>query len=206
MTKQGCFVVLALIFCSLLLTGCVGSVWTGATLIYDRHSIYKKWDDYELAARAGHALFDDKMFKQDGCSIDVAVFNGDVLLAGHVPTQALRQEAESRMEKLPDYRRIFNQLAINGQPGNLVQDGWITTKIRSRIFADSSINPHAFKIVTDDRIVYLMGDVKPAQAEKVIYIARNTTGVKRVVKLMKYYNLSDKPNLSAATSTVNAAS
>ncbi len=74
-----------------------------------------------------------------------------------------------------------------------MEDNWITTKIRSKILADSTIDPNDFKVVTADQIVYLMGDVIPEQAAKVIHIARTCTGVKRVVKLFKYYNLSDKP-------------
>ena len=38
-----------------------------------------------------------------------------------------------------------------------------------------------------------MGDVIPKEAAIVIQIARRCPGVKRVVKLLKYYNLSDKP-------------
>ena len=52
-----------------------------------------------------------------------------------------------------------------------------------------------FKVVTSERIVYLMGDVIPAEAARVIYFARTCEGVKRVVKLFKYYNLSDHPEL-----------
>ena len=35
--------------------------------------------------------------------------------------------------------------------------------------------------------MYLLGDVKKEQANKVIGIARNASGVTRVVKLLKYY-------------------
>jgi hypothetical protein len=38
-----------------------------------------------------------------------------------------------------------------------------------------------------------MGDVIPKEANIVIQIARECAGVKRVVKLFKYYNLDDKP-------------
>lgn len=191
MKKQGClFVVLVLVCC--FLSGCLSSLWTGAELIYDRHNLYKKVGDYQLSAQAHQALYQDGVFKQDNCSIDLAVFNGDILLAGHVPSLDLRQEAVARISALSGYRRLFNQLDILAQSGNRLEDSWITTKIRSRIFADSSIDPKVFKVITSDRIVYLMGDVRPKQAAQVISIARHTTGVERVVKLFKYYNLSNR--------------
>ncbi|STX45086.1 hemolysin, lipoprotein [Legionella donaldsonii] len=191
MRKQGCFAVIFL-SCSLL-TGCLGGVWTGATLVYDRHNVYKKLSDYELSAEAHRVLYEDNVFKTEGCAIDLAVFNGDILLAGHVPSLELRETAIKRISALSGYRRLFNQMDISQQPSNTLEDSWITTKVRSQIFADSAIDPNAFKVITSDRIVYLMGDVRPAQAAVVINIARNTAGVERVVKLLKYYNLSGKP-------------
>jgi osmotically-inducible protein OsmY len=179
----------------MLFTGCwSSSLWTGANLVYDRHDVYKQVSDFQLAATANRALYKDMKFKCASCEVDVAVFNGDILLAGHVPNVYLRQEAQKRV-LIPGYRRIFNQLAISYLPENLVEDGWITTKIRSRILADSSIDPDQFKIVTVDRVVYLLGDVVPSQARNVVYIARSCEGVKRVVKLFKYYHLTDSDKL-----------
>lgn len=177
---------------SSVLSGCVTSLWTGANLIYDRHHVYKQVDDFQLAADANRVLFKDKQFKARDCYVDLTVFNGDLLVSGHVPTPELRQMVQQRLTTLTGYRRLFIQLSIHSAPGHLIQDSWITTRIRSRILADSRIDPKAFKVVTSDRIVYLMGDVHPSQANLVIQIARKTSGVKRVVKLLKYYNLSDQ--------------
>ena len=192
MTTRAIAVIWILIF-SALLTGCITEVWTGATVVYDRHNIYKKISDYQLAANASRALYKDKVFKRDDCHIDLAIINGDILMAGSVPTAELRKEAFDRISVLKDYRRIFNQLSITQRQDNVIEDDWITAKIRSQIFADSDINPHDFKVVTTNQIVYLMGDVIPEEAARVIHIARACAGVKRVVKLFKYYNLSDHP-------------
>ena len=178
---------------SILLTSCITDVWTGATMIYDRHNIYKTIGDIKLAAGTNRALFKDSLLKCTECSIDVAVFKGDILLSGHVPSNELREEAYERVAKVPGYRRLFNQLSTHQLTNTTMQDDWITTKIRSGIFADAEIDPHSFKVVTSDQIVYLMGDVIPSEAQRVIQIARKCSSVKRVVKLFKYYNLSDKP-------------
>lgn len=193
MYKHGCLA-LVLFVSTACLTGCITNVWTGVSLVYDRHNIYKKLSDYQLAANASRALYKDKMFKRADCSIDLAIINGDILLAGHVPTDILRQEAFQRITDLCGYRRIFNQLAIGQIANDSLQDDWITAKIRSQIFTDAAIDPHQFKVVTSERIVYLMGDVIPTEANRVIHIARSCSGVKRVVKLFKYYNLSDHPD------------
>jgi len=181
---------------SSLLTGCLGSVWTGAALFYDRHNVYKKIDDYTLSMSAHHTLFDDKLLRKDGCYLDLAVFNGDILLAGHLPSAKLRSLAEHRIKSLSGYRELFFQIAIQDEEGQNLNDAWITTKIRSRIIADSAIDPNQFKVITVDGIVYIMGDVRPKQASRAIEIARETNGVVRVVKLLRYYNLSETPSES----------
>ncbi|CDZ76178.1 outer membrane lipoprotein [Legionella massiliensis] len=190
MIKQGRLVVILLIG-SWLQLGCLSSLWTGASLFYDRHNVYKQVDDFQLATKANRAIYKNNDFKERNCSIEIAVFNGDILLTGYASTLELRQEAVQRISALKGYRRIINQIDISSKPDNNVEDSWITAKIRSQIIADSAIDPHAFKVITSDRIVYLMGDVRPHQATRVINIARNTEGVERVVKLFKYFNLSE---------------
>ena len=183
----------SILLCSLCLSGCISDIWTGANLVYDRHNVYIKIDDFKLNANASRALYHDRVFKRDDCSIELAVLNRDILLVGRVPTEALRQEAYTRIQNVPGKRRLFKQLAVNRTAEDPVLDSWITAKIRSYIFADADIDPHQFKVLTYGQIVYLMGDVVPSQAEKVIRFARECRSVSRVVKLFKYYNLSDKP-------------
>lgn len=176
-----------------LLSSCASQVLTGAGLIYDRHNVYIKLNDFQINAQANRILYQDMLFKYPDTTIEIAVFNRDVLLVGHVPTIALREEAYRRVASIQGIRRLFNELEVGRFLDDNVRDSWITTKIRSHILANSDIDPHQFKVVTSRRVVYLMGDVIPLQATQVINYARQTVGVRRVVKLFKYYNLSDKP-------------
>jgi osmotically-inducible protein OsmY len=189
--KERLIVLTILLVCCL--SGCLGTVWTGASVVYDRHSMYQKLNDYHLLAEVNDVLAVNKTFNNSSCVIDIAVFHGDVLLAGHLPSPDMLAELRHRLSEIKGYRRLFIELSIRHVSSNSVQDSWITAKIRSQIFADSSIDPNAFKIVTSDRIVYLMGDVKAVQADKVIKIASSTYGVERVVKLLRYFTwTSDK--------------
>ena len=182
----------AMILSSALLSGCISEIWTGASTVYNRHSLYKNLSDFQLGANTNRAVYKDKTFKRKDCVIDIAVLNGDILLAGHVPTAALKAEAIDRVRSLHEYRRLFNQISVGPYNDNRLRDDWITTKLRSKILANSNLDPNSFKVVTSDFIVYLMGDVHPDQARRVIYMARTCSGVKRVVTLFKYYHLSDQ--------------
>jgi osmotically-inducible protein OsmY len=173
-----------------LLSGCLGlsGAWTGATWFYDRHDFYKKMTDYQLVAEANRALYHDAKFKHYGCSIDVAALNGDLLMVGHVPNDMLREEAYQRVARKGGYRRFFKQITVGYFADNTAEDAWITAKIRSQMTADSNIDPHQFKVITFDRVVYLMGDAFPEDAKRVLDIARQTSEVVRVVKLFKYFH------------------
>ncbi len=191
MGKQGCCL-LVVILSLALLTGCVGSLWTGASLVYDRHNIYKTVNDYQLQSQVSTALNRDQQLKCDMCYVDVAVFRGDILIAGHVPSQELLDEINEQLSHVKGQRRLFNQLRLMTSAPSSRFDSWITTKIRSRILLDDRIDPKAFKVVTVDRVVYLMGDVDPKQADLVIGISRHAAGVEHVVKMMKYFTYIPK--------------
>ncbi|WP_298624167.1 BON domain-containing protein [uncultured Legionella sp.] len=195
MLKQGRFTLLLLLI-AFSISGCVGTLWTGASLLYDRHDVYKKLNDYNLLAEVNKVLAVHRTFNNSRCVLDLAAFNGDILIAGHVPSDELLDELKQRLATLKNYRRLFNYVKVMQVSSNSVQDSWITTKIRSQIFADDSIDPDTFKIITSDRIVYLMGDVKPDQAAKVIKIARFTRGVEKVVNMMKFFTYQNPGNVA----------
>lgn len=172
-----------------LLTGCVGAVWTGASLVYDRHNVYKKMEDYQLAIDAQALIDKDGALKNKGCQLEIAVFNADVLLVGRVPDDALLALIKKRLMGWTTPRAVYNEIKVRAEPLDSLQDTWITTKIRSQMLSYSEINPKAFKIVTSDAVVYVMGEVQADQAETVLAIARSTAGVRWVVKLLHYYRL-----------------
>lgn len=170
----------------------VSHIWTGASLAYDRYSLYKKLEDYDLTRQVDQALYQDHALKKPEADIELAVFNRDILLAGYVASQEKRLLAEARTrDAVGTDLTIYNQLRVTSvHDPDPMADSWITAKIRSAIFADADIPPKVFKIVTVDGTVYIMGHVLASHAEKVVNIARDTAGVKKVVTLMKYYQLT----------------
>ena len=177
---------LSALMASFMLSGCVGQVWTGVTMVYERHHIYRRFNDFQLSADVNRVLFEDRYFKNPHNVIDVTVFRGEVLLSGHLYNKQQLRKAVRRVKKVDDYRRLYNQLTVQDKPSSSFIDGWITTKIRTKIIMDSTIDPNRFKVVTSDKTVYLLGTVRPKQGEKVLAIARNTSHVKKVVMLWRY--------------------
>lgn len=178
---------IAFLLCmTMILTACVSEVWNGASFIYDRHELIKKVNDYQILMNTNKLLFLDNQLRSSECFLDIAVFHRDILIAGNLPSEALLRLAKLRLRQLKGYRALYNEIKVRPIPINSLSDTWITTKIRSRILADDSIDPKTFKIVTIDKVVYIMGDIMRDEARRVIDIARHTTEVMEVVSLLKY--------------------
>ncbi|MDO9460521.1 MAG: BON domain-containing protein, partial [Alphaproteobacteria bacterium] len=70
--------------------------------------------------------------------------------------------------------------------GNLAKDSWITTKLRTRILADTSIMDINYSIETVNGVIYLLGIAKTQEElSRVTNYARNISGVERVVSYVR---------------------
>ena len=65
-------------------------------------------------------------------------------------------------------------------------DGWITTKLKSKLLVKTGGDANRIKVVTTRSTVYLMGIVTQAEALSATEIARSVRGVSRVVKVFEY--------------------
>ena len=62
-----------------------------------------------------------------------------------------------------------------------VEDGWITTKIKSDFAIDKTVSAMNIHVNTDNGVVHLSGNAKNAdEVNRAIQIARNVKGVKSV--------------------------
>lgn len=119
--------------------------------------------------------------------INIDSFNGIVLLTGQVPNEQLRDLAGSTVAKINSIQQVHNELT-SGTPTDFQTrsiDSWITTKIKTKLIA-SSIQSRRIRIITEARTVFLMGLVSRYEADRITDVAKNTDGVKQVVKVFEY--------------------
>lgn len=185
-----------------LLSACLNSALTGAQLVYDRHAIEKQLTDQRIISMANRVIRKHKGLFSDS-RLSVASFNADLVVFGQVANKELKTKVSQLLATVPGVRRLFNELTV--RPPITVSesmfDSWITAKIRASILLDSQIDPRQFKVVTEDKVVYLIGDVTKAQGERLVNIAKSTDGVSKVIRVFRYYRyvskrLKMKPTLS----------
>ncbi len=120
--------------------------------------------------------------------INIYAYNGVVLLTGEVNTQELRGLAGDTARNFRGVRQVHNEILVQPRSTALARttDLWLKTKVRAKFIAEKDFDSSDIKIVTENKVVYLMGIVDRRQGQKAATIASTTSGVIRVVKAFEY--------------------
>lgn len=180
----------------LLLQGCVPMVIGagGAAAISsleDRRSAGTQIDDESIEVRASNRIGDRFGSK---VHVNVTAYNRNVLLTGEVPDERAREEAEKIVLAVPGVRGVTNDLQIAGASslGSRTNDSYLTLKVKAGLLDAKRVSPVYIKVVTEAGVVYLMGVVTDAEADEAVEIARNTGGVRKVVKAFEHCKATDE--------------
>lgn len=173
------------------LAGCaavaVGGVAATGTAAVDRRTAGTLIEDQTIEVKAYQALKADAELNEQA-HLNVTSYNTIILLSGETPTDAMRQRAMEIVKGIDKVTHVYNELSI-AAPSSMVSrssDSYITTKVKTKLFADKKISGIQVKVNTEKGVVYLMGIVSRAEAEIATDIARQTGGVQKVVKLFQY--------------------
>lgn len=172
------------------LSGCLPLVAAGAASVAlvatDRRSAGAQLDDAAIESRiSGEAgnRFGDK------AHVSVTSYNGIVLLTGEVPDESAREAMATLARSTDRVRGVQNELQV-APPAGLTErtnDTYLTSVVKTRFLeANDKFSATHVKVVTDRKVVYLMGIVKRAEADAAAAIAASTKGVARVVKVFEY--------------------
>jgi osmotically-inducible protein OsmY len=165
----------------------VGGVAATGTAAADRRTTGTLVEDQTIEVKAYKALKADAELNEQA-HLNVTSYNTVVLLSGETPTDAMRQRAMEIVKGIDKVTHVYNELSI-AAPSSMVSrssDSYITTKVKTKLFADKKISGIQVKVNTEKGVVYLMGIVSRAEAEIATDIARQTGGVQKVVKLFQY--------------------
>jgi osmotically-inducible protein OsmY len=185
---------LLIIISTFILQGCIFVVGAAAgaaaiAVVYDHRTLENTLQDTQLANTVADKIRNVAVLHNNS-HIEVTVFNRVALLTGETPNAAWRQQAETIVKSVPDITRVYNQITIQGPTSSLTRtsDSWITTKIKSHMLAMDDLKSSSIKVVTENGAVFLMGLVTREQADISVDIARQVSGVQRVIKIFQYKN------------------
>jgi osmotically-inducible protein OsmY len=180
---------------ALALQGCVPMVLgAGGAAAYssleDRRTTGTQIDDESIEVRASNRISDRFGSR---VHVNVTSYNRIALVTGEVPDERARDEIEKIVRAVPNVREVTNDLQVAGisSYASRANDTYLTSKVRGRLFDTKRVSPVHLKVVTEAGVVYLMGVVTEPEADEAVDIARNTGGVRKVVKVFEYCRPSD---------------
>lgn len=171
------------------LSGCVPALLAGAAggyIVYDDRSMRALEKDARIFHVIHKALVRNQQLQ--GSRIQSTSYKQVVLLTGQAPYASQRAIAEKFARSAPNVRKIYNEITIQNPISMLqrTEDSGITSNVRSHMLAKKGLESGAIRIVTENGVVYLMGDVTHPQADLAVDVAREIRGVQKVVKVFQY--------------------
>ena len=172
-----------------LLQGCVEMAVVGASAgvvsAVDRRTTGTQIEDEGIELRVANRIserFGDK------AHVNVIAFNRSVLLTGEVPDATAKAEVERIARGVTNVRGVTNEVQVAGVSAYSARasDSTITGKVKARFLDANRFNAIHVKVVTEAGVVYLLGLVTDKEAADATEIARTTSGVRKVVKVLEY--------------------
>lgn len=180
-SRPGSLLLLALLSVPLVLglSGCLKHRSTGSLI-----------DDNTMELRVIDALDDSERFGPES-HIKVEVIEGIVLLMGETDTEERRAEAGRIAADVHRVERVVNEIELTEAAGlgTRMNNTWLSSKVKTALITKNPIEGFdgtRIKVVTSDRTVFLMGRVTREEGNAVAEVARNVSGVEKVVKVFDY--------------------
>ncbi|WP_424405888.1 division/outer membrane stress-associated lipid-binding lipoprotein [Pasteurella sp. PK-2025] len=179
---------------AILLQGCVAATIAGTAAVAtkvatDPRSVGTQIDDETLEEKVRFAINKDAQVKSEA-RINIVSYTGRVLLIGQAPSNSVSDVAESLAKGVEGVSNVYNQIRI--QPnltfGQIAKDSIITTEVKSKMLLDARVKTSDVKVITENGEVFLIGNLTQSQADAAADLARNISGVKKVIKVVQYLN------------------
>jgi len=136
-------------------------------------------DDTVVTTKVKSALFADPDIKSFDLKVETR--KGAVQLSGFVDNQAQIDRAITATRGVEGVRSVDNSISLKGRSrtvGKVLDDGIITTKVKSALLADPSVKSFDIAVVTRKGEVQLSGFVdSQAQIDQAIAIVHKVDGV-----------------------------
>lgn len=170
---------------SLSLAGCT-TVTTAGVTKGDERNFARSVNDV-----SAERVIKARMKRADGFNlkgVNVDVREGIVLLAGNVPRQEDRIEAERIAWSAPRVDQVGNEILMKDTQGFVrnAKDGLLTTSVKTRLTADKYVKSRNINVESHDGVVYLLGVARnQAELERAAQIASETRGTREVVSYVR---------------------
>jgi osmotically-inducible protein OsmY len=159
----------------------------GGALVYDKRDVKTIAIDRDVASNILKKINDDPDL-QKGTHITIATFNNVMLVTGQAETEEQRDRVYQMASSVGNLKRIYNEISVEPPTSQAVRanDAWITTKAKSMMLAEKGLHSGQIKVVTENKVLYLMGIATRRQADIATDVGSSVSGVSKVVRIFEY--------------------
>jgi len=170
---QGCFPLIA------------GGVAAGVLVADDRRTLGAQTDDKAIGLKVDNRInevYGDKVH------VNVNPYNRRVLLTGEVPDEKVQADVARIAGGVENVLAVLNEVKVAGNASiaSRSNDAILTSKVKGNFIDERNLLANAFKVVSEDGVVYLMGLVTREEGDLAATVASRTSGVKQVVRVFEY--------------------
>ena len=148
------------------------------------HSLGNKVDDQTLEYKVNQILG----YQLPEASFTVVSYGQKILLAGQVPTALDKTKAVIAVTNTTGVNKVWNYLTVgeNEDSKDIAKDAYLTSAAKTRLIAQKGVNTNNIKVVTSNKVVYLLGNNAgdPAQLKAAIVGIKGISDVHDVVNLI----------------------
>ena len=190
------------------LQGCVelmiGSAVVGTFAATDRRTFGAQADDKTIVLK-GEARMANLF--GNSAHINVSSFNRRALLTGEVADEKAKETAEREIRTIDGVQEVANELEVGMITGYSTRsnDALITTKVKASFVDTKDLYGSAFKVVTENGAVFLMGRVTQREGNLAGDVTRGVSGVRKVVKIFDYITEPELKTMLASPEKQEAA-
>lgn len=162
----------------------VGGAAAGGVMAADRRTTGTYVEDENIELKAAKDIYSSL---GEEAHVNITSFKGNVLLTGEVPDENAKTKAGDMILAIENVRSLTNELTIGPKTSisSRTNDAYLTSKVKAQFVSENRFPANYVKVVTENGIVYLLGLVTQKEADSAAEIARNTSGVSKVVKVFE---------------------
>jgi len=169
---------------------------TGLSYLHDRRDSFAIATDERIEDSAIIELHQIEGVKEHA-HFNITSYNAKVLVTGEAETEEIREKIISNIRVISGVKLVHNELVV--APVSSVQsrseDSLLTIKVKDALAGVENMpgfDATRVKVVTENKVVYLMGIVHEEEGMVAAKTVQQIDGVKKIVAVFEYIDYANK--------------
>ena len=174
--------------CAAALQACapmvVGGFVGGTMVVTDRRTSGAQLEDEGIEIKGSSRIKESLSGK---VHVNLTSYNRQVLITGEALNERDAKYLSEIISQVDNVRSVLNEVQVANFStfSERSQDVLIQSKVKASLVDSKDIFASAFKVHAERGVIYLMGRVTQREADRAVEVARNVSGVQKVVKVFE---------------------